>query len=176
MQLAGVGTVDEARSELGLDPLEGDVGDMTLQEFETTFADDGTRGDVDETEAAWVAHAPPEMNKVGERPAFPLEADLDDPLSPEEQRIDAMQFDSSNLKAGLYDKQTQDLYIRFIGDPLDRLYVYLDVEEEVWQALKDATSHGSYHYHNIRMDYPYEEITNTTGWPQIGAAAPTPAD
>jgi len=120
--------------------------------------------------------APPESNKVGERQSLPFEADLDDPLSPEEQRVDAMQFDSSNLRAGLYDKQTEDLYIKFIGDPIDRLYVYLGVPEDVWQSLKDAESHGSYHYHNIRMDYPYEELTDTTGWPQIGAAAPTDAD
>jgi len=102
--------------------------------------------------------------------------ELEDPLTPDEVRVDTMQFDSSNLRAGLYDRETRDLYIRFKGDPVDRIYVYLDVPEDTWQGLKDAESHGSHHHEHIKWDFVYEELTSTSGWPQIGAAAPTPAD
>ena len=85
--------------------------------------------------------------------------------------IDAMQFDSSNLRSGLYDYGTLDLYIRFHGEPADRIYVYQFVPSEVWEALKAAESHGSYHYHYIRMAYAYEEISRTD-WPQQGRSAP----
>ena len=84
--------------------------------------------------------------------------------------IDMMQFDSSNLKAGLYDYGTLDLYIRFYGEP-DRIYIYRFVPDEEWEGLKSASSHGSYHYHNIRMAYPYEEISKTD-WPAQGRSAP----
>ncbi|MEA5387113.1 KTSC domain-containing protein [Haloarculaceae archaeon H-GB11] len=84
-----------------------------------------------------------------------------------------MAFDSSNLVSGLYDRQTRDLYIRFHGDPVDRIYVYLDVPEDTWQGLKNADSHGSYHHEHIKWDFVYEELTDTSGWPQIGASAPT---
>lgn len=84
--------------------------------------------------------------------------------------IDTMQFDSSNLVAGLYDYGTLDLYIRFHGEP-DRIYIYRFVPDEEWEALKSASSHGSYHYHNIRMAYPYEEISKTD-WPAQGRSAP----
>jgi PBSX family phage portal protein len=166
MRLAGVGTVDEARQELGLEPFGGERGEMTLAEFEAEVNDDN-----DDVEAMRPAEAPPVENKVGTRASLSVE--LDDPLSPDEVRTDMMSFDSSNLVSGLYDRQTRDLYIRFHGNPTDRIYVYLDVPEETWQGLKNASSHGSYHHENIKWDYVYEELTNTTGWPQIGAAAPT---
>jgi hypothetical protein len=156
---------------IGEDPLpeDHDVDGETL--VSEVGVEPGDAGGGDGVEADRPEGAPPPESKIGERAG--VTADLEDPLSPEAQRVDAMQFDSSNLRAGLYDKQTEDLYIRFIGEPLDRIYVYLGVPEDVWQSLKDAESHGSYHYHNIRMDYVYEELTDTTGWPQIGRDAPT---
>lgn len=85
--------------------------------------------------------------------------------------IDAMQFDSSNLRSGLYDYGTLDLYIRFYGEDADRIYVYRFVPSETWEELKAADSHGSYHYHNIRMAFAYEELTRSD-WPQQGRSAP----
>ena len=84
--------------------------------------------------------------------------------------VDAMQFDSSNIRSGLYDYATLDLYIRFHGEPADRIYAYQFVPSETWEELKQASSTGSYHYHNIRMAYAYEELT-ASDWPQQGRSA-----
>ena len=89
-------------------------------------------------------------------------------LSKDEAMLDMMTFTSSNLHSGLYDRGTMDLYIRFHGD---RIYIYRMVPPNVWEELKSASSHGSYHYHNIRMSFPYEELT-ASDWPQTGRAAP----
>lgn len=40
-RLSGTMTVDEARAEMGLDPLEGVVGDMTIQEFQADMGGGG---------------------------------------------------------------------------------------------------------------------------------------
>ena len=163
--------VDRALEMIGEEPLPEDHdvdGDTLVANVGSELEDDTG------TEASRPAEAPPKENKVGTRAGVTIEAD--DPLSPDEVRVDMAQFESSNLVAGLYDRQTRDLYIRFHGDPVDRIYVYLDVPEETWQGLKDASSHGSYHHENIKWDYVYEELTDTTGWPQIGASAPTAAD
>lgn len=82
-------------------------------------------------------------------------------------QVDMMRFDSSNLHSGLYDVLSQNLYIRFHNKPVDSIYVYLGVPHSVWKGLKTASSHGSYHYHNIRMAYPYERLT-LSDWPQQG--------
>lgn len=83
--------------------------------------------------------------------------------------IETMAFiGSSNLVSGLYDYGSQDLYIRFYNK---RIYVYYFVPQDVWESLKNAESHGSYHYHNIRMAYAYDELT-LSEWPQHGRAAP----
>lgn len=87
--------------------------------------------------------------------------------------LDMMQFNSSNLHSGLYDRPHQDLYIRFRqSGGSGRIYVYNFVPEEEWEGLKSASSHGSYHYHNIRMNYRYEELT-LSDWPAHGRAAPS---
>lgn len=98
--------------------------------------------------------------------SIPIVGDVE--LSAKEGLIDMMQFVSSNLHSGLYDRAHQDLYIRFHGD---RIYIYRFVPEDEWEGLKSASSHGSYHYHNIRMDYAYEELS-ATDWPAHGRAAP----
>ncbi|EMA19020.1 phage portal protein [Haloarcula argentinensis] len=157
--------VDRALDMIGQDPLPDDhpVDGQTLVANVGSEFDEDASG----TQASRPEDAPPKENKVGTRSGVTVEAD--DPLSPDETRVDMMQFDSSNLVAGLYDRQTRDLYIRFHGDPVDRIYVYLDVPEETWQGLKEASSHGSFHHENVKWDYVYEELTDTSGWPQIGA-------
>lgn len=82
--------------------------------------------------------------------------------------IETQRFNSSNLHSGLYDFGTQDLYIRFHGN---RIYIYQFVPRDVWTKLKQAESHGRYHYYNIRYQFPYEQIT-ASDWPQQGRAAP----
>jgi PBSX family phage portal protein len=95
---------------------------------------------------------PPTDNRVGERAG--LELSDKDP-------VESQQFDSSNLDQGLYDFGERELFIRFDrADGTDSLYVYLDVPPSAWQGLANASSHGAYHHDNIRLDYPYEEVTS----------------
>ena len=157
MRLAGVGTVNEAREELDLDPLDDDLGELTLQEFEAEFTsggggDEGGPPSGEDTEQTQPSYLPPPENRVGERAGLELA---------NKQEVDTEQFDSSNLDQGLYDREDRELYIRFDRDAgVDSLYVYLDVPPAEWEALLEAASHGSYHYDNIRLDYQYEEITD----------------
>ena len=160
MRLAGVGTVNEARSELGLEPFPDDDprGDMTLAEFEAETqqgADgEGNGGDGGSTEAA-VAHAPPQENKVGERDWSAVKSDL---LTKE---IEQTQFSSSNLDEGLYDLEEEELFLSFLRDDgQSSLYAYVNIPPSEWASLTSAGSAGGYHYDNIRLEYPYIEITN----------------
>ena len=151
MRLAGVGTVNEAREELGLEPFDDERGDMTLSEFEAEFSADGTGGDEAETMRAKAA--PPRENKIGERASV----DIDVSKDPIEQTT----FNSSNLDEGLYDFGERELYLSFQrADGQNSLYVYVDVPAQVWNDLVNAGSAGSYHYSEIRLEYGYLEITN----------------
>ena len=151
MRLAGVGTVNEAREELGLDPFDDERGEMTLQEFEAEFGADGTGGD--EAEAMRAKAAPPRENKIGERASIDIDVDKDP--------IEQTTFNSSNLDEGLYDFGERELYLSFKrADGQSSLYVYVDVPTTVWNDLVNAPSVGSYHHANIRLEYPYLEITN----------------
>ena len=38
------------------------------------------------------------------------------------------------------------------------VYEYFDVTRDVYEELREADSHGSYFYHNMREDYEYEKI------------------
>ena len=151
MRLAGVGTVNEAREELGLDPFDDERGEMTLQEFEAEFGADGTGGD--EAEAMRAKAAPPRENKIGERASIDIDVDKDP--------IEQTTFNSSNLDEGLYDFGERELYLSFKRvDGQNSLYVYVDVPVTVWNDLVNAPSAGSYHYSEIRLEYGYLEITN----------------
>lgn len=99
--------------------------------------------------------APPPDNKLYERDWADVEADLatKDP-------IEQTQFNSSNLEEGLYDFGEQELYLSFKREGQNSLYAYVDVPPTEWSGLVNASSAGGYHYDNIRLDYPYVEITN----------------
>lgn len=156
----GVMTVNEARSELGLEPFLDDEGNP-LPIGERLLADLGPNGggepgngnggpdDFFDVEA----QLPPAQNKLGERET--IGRDLS------KAPIERVDFDSSNLDAGLYDYGERELYIRFKReDGPPSLYAYVDVPAAEWDALVNAGSHGQYHYFNIRMNYGYVEITN----------------
>lgn len=101
-------------------------------------------------------YLPPADNKIGERDWADVEADLatKDP-------IETKQFDSSNLDEGLYDFGERELYLSFKREEgANSLYAYVDVPAAEWAGLVTASSHGSYHYDSIRLEYPYIEITN----------------
>ncbi|MFA1612046.1 phage portal protein [Halobellus rubicundus] len=150
MASRGSMTVDEARAEVGLDPLPEEHpvdGDTLLANLGSDPIEQAMAGDRPD-------YLPPAENRVGER------ATVDFTLL-DKQGVESMEFDSSNLDQGLYDPEEEELYIRFEReDGPDSLYVYLDVPPEVWEGLVNASSHGSYHYDNIRLDYAYEEITD----------------
>jgi len=158
MRLAGVGTVNEAREELGLEPHEDDeIGQMTLQEFESFYSDTGGGGEGDgETEAARPIGAPPKEKQLGTRDWATVESSL-----ATKDAIETTQFSSSNLDEGLYDIEAQELYLSFQRENGESsLYVYVNVPNSVWASLNSAGSVGSYHYENIRLEYPYLEVTN----------------
>ena len=151
MRLAGVGTVNEAREELGLDPRDDEYGDMMLAEFEAEMG----AMEEEETEAMLTraADAPPADRKIGERASIDIDVEKDP--------IEQTTFSSSNLDEGLYDFSERELYLSFERPGgQNSLYVYVDVPAAVWSALVNAASAGSYHYANIRLEYPYLEITN----------------
>ncbi|MFC4549391.1 MULTISPECIES: phage portal protein [Halorussus] len=102
------------------------------------------------------AAAPPEHNKIGERDWADVKADLvsKDP-------IEQTKFNSSNLDEGLYDFGEQELFLSFKREEgQNSLYAYVNVPTTEWAGLVNASSHGSYHYDSIRLEYPYVEITN----------------
>ena len=61
--------------------------------------------------------------------------------------------ESSNLEAVLYNKQTEQLHIRFRKSKL--VYTYAGVPKEVYEGLINSDSVGSYFYSNIRNEYSF---------------------
>jgi len=145
-------TVDEARQAAGFDPLpdEHEVdGDTLLANLEGAVGQQP--GDDDRP-----PEAPPPENQIGTRDWADVESDL-----AAKQAIEQTQFNSSNLDEGLYDFEERELYLSFLrGEGQSSLYAYVDVPQSEWAALTAAASTGSYHYANIRLEYPYIEITN----------------
>ena len=140
---------------------EGPLPDEHPIDGNTTLIADiggGAPGDDpgDDVEQSRPDYFPPEDNKIGERDWADVEASLvsKDP-------IEQMQFSSSNLDEGLYDFEENELYLSFLRDGgQSSLYAYVDVPTTEWSGLANASSHGSYHYDSIRLEYPYVEITN----------------
>ncbi|QLK25422.1 phage portal protein [Natrinema zhouii] len=149
----GAITVNEARAELGLDPIPDDHD----TDGDTLLANIGTGGDDQPSEQFVLEEQlPPEENKLGERDWGDVEADLET-----KQEIEQVQFSSSNLDEGLYSYEDQELYLSFLhNEAQSSLYAYVNVPASVWAGLTSASSAGSYHHSNIRMTFGYLEITN----------------
>jgi len=156
-RLSGVATVNQTLEELGLPTRDDEYGKMTLAEFEAEVSGSGDAGGGDgdgDAEAMYGAEPPPE-NKIGERDWSEVEAAL------ATKDIETVQFNSSNLDEALYDLEAQELFLSFLREEgQSSLYAYVDVPSAEWAALNAAGSAGSYHYANIRLEYPYIEITN----------------
>ena len=106
--------------------------------------------------SAAAAAEPPEESKIGEREWDTIKSDL-----ASKDPIEQMQFSSSNLDEGLYDFGENELYLSFLRDEgQSSLYAYVDVPPSEWSALANAGSHGGCPYDNIRLEYPYIEVTN----------------
>ncbi|WP_226043490.1 phage portal protein [Natrinema sp. DC36] len=156
MRLAGVATVNQVLEELGLPTRDDEYGDMPLAQFESQFTGGGGEGGEEEASLPSNAAEPPPENKIGEKEWAEVQAALvnKDPL-------EQTQFNSSNLDEGLFDYSENELYLSFKREEgSNSLYAYVDVPASEWSSLVNAGSHGSYHYDNIRLEYPYIEITN----------------
>lgn len=62
---------------------------------------------------------------------------------------------SSNIESIGYDKQNEQVYVRFLNGSL---YVYKGVPLHEFENLRDAPSLGSYLHRNYKNIYPYERI------------------
>jgi hypothetical protein len=62
---------------------------------------------------------------------------------------------SSNVAQIGYDETNQYVYVRFLNNSL---YVYKGVPRQEFEALKNATSIGSYLHRNFKNVYPYERL------------------
>jgi len=149
--------VNRALEMIGEEPLPDDHpvdGDTLVANVGSSVAPDGpTPGDSGGGRSVEEA-LPPEDNKIGERDWAEVESEL------ATKEIETTQFDSSNLDEGLYDYDAEELYLSFEREGQSSLYAYVDIPPTEWSALTSASSHGSYHYANIRLSYPYVEITN----------------
>ena len=65
------------------------------------------------------------------------------------------QVESSNLASVGYDA---DKKILEIGFNHGGVYQYFNVPQDEYKALMNASSHGSYFYHNIRGNYEYTKL------------------
>ena len=150
--------INRALEMIGEDPLPDDhpvSGDTLVADVGSDTQPVGGPAPSNEPQEAQAEFAPPPENKIGERHWDDVKAELltKDPL-------EQVQFSSSNLDEGLYDFGEQELFLSFKRDGQSSLYAYVDVPTTEWAGLVNASSHGSYHYDNIRMDYAYIEITN----------------
>lgn len=64
-------------------------------------------------------------------------------------------FQSSNVHSALYDFGERDLFVRYLRDGSDAIYRYWDVPAQVWSALVEATSKGSFINENVAYEYRY---------------------
>jgi len=78
-------------------------------------------------------------------------------------------FTSSNVHSGLYDFGERELFMRYLrdGEP-DAIYVYQNVPAQVWSALVEASSKGSFINENVAYQYTYSKA-GTGDFPDRGA-------
>ena len=69
--------------------------------------------------------------------------------------IKMIEVESSNIKAIGYDKPTRALYVKFLNDTN---YVYANVDENIYNELMKAESHGKYLNSNIKGKFDYTKI------------------
>jgi hypothetical protein len=64
-------------------------------------------------------------------------------------------FSSSNVHSGLFDFGASELFLRFLRDGPDAIYIYFDVPTSVWQSLRNARSKGSFVNSSIAFKFRY---------------------
>lgn len=63
---------------------------------------------------------------------------------------------SSNMRYVGYDADTRSLYVQFLSS--DDVYRYMNVDEEVWEGIKNADSKASYLHWFVKQNYPFEKV------------------
>ena len=63
---------------------------------------------------------------------------------------------SSNLTNVEYDEKKQEMTVQFLKK--GNIYVYSDVPKEVYEALRNAPSPGSYLHQNVKGVYPFRRL------------------
>lgn len=61
--------------------------------------------------------------------------------------------DSSNIEAIGYDRDRQELHVRFLQSGT---YLYFGVDEAVFDSFLGAPSKGTFFHENVRDQYPFE--------------------
>lgn len=69
----------------------------------------------------------------------------------------ALNVDSSNIKDMIYDTDRKELAVTFQNN---RKYLYSQVPIEMWNAIQNAGSKGKFFFEEIRMVFPFKEITD----------------
>jgi hypothetical protein len=72
-----------------------------------------------------------------------------------EYGVEMVQVSSSNVQAVGYDDNSETLYVQFLNNSM---YTYSGVPRSEFEALRDASSVGSYLHRNIMNSYPYTKL------------------
>jgi len=62
-------------------------------------------------------------------------------------------FDSSYLSKGIYNGETKELIIVFKANEQPKMF--FEVEQEVWDEMKESASVGSFYHSKIKKVYEY---------------------
>ena len=62
-------------------------------------------------------------------------------------------FDSSYLSKGIYNGETKELIIVFKANEQPKMF--FEVEQEVWNEMKESASAGSFYHSKIKRVYEY---------------------
>jgi hypothetical protein len=71
------------------------------------------------------------------------------------------EVESTSIEAIGYDRQTQELYVRFRES--GRTYAYWEVEENVFEEFLGAASKGNYFNREIKGEYSYGQVRVPAG-------------
>ena len=67
-------------------------------------------------------------------------------------------IESSHMKSVGYDRETEIMYIEFGNN---QVYQYLDVQENVYNNLKNASSPGAFFMSSVKKYYQSSRIINS---------------
>jgi hypothetical protein len=95
-----------------------------------------------------------EIPHAGDLRRFPASVDVPSARDPLET-MPTGTFSSSNVHSGLYDFGERQLFMRYLRDGPDAIYIYWQVPVDEWKGLTAAASKGSYINANVAFEYEY---------------------